>query len=42
MKRIRIMTVKRMNTAIQRRLENFGFTIVSITVSYGQAVIRYK
>lgn len=42
MKRIRIMKVKRMTMAIQKRLENFGFTIVSITVSYGLAVIRYK
>jgi len=42
MKRIRVMKVPRMTLAIQKRLEAFGFTIITITVSYGHAVIRYK
>jgi hypothetical protein len=42
MKRIRTMKVNRMTMAIQKRLEAFGFTIVTITVSDGYAIIRYK
>lgn len=41
-KRIRTLKVERMTSAIQKRLESFGFEIVWIRINTGHAVIGYK
>lgn len=41
-KRIKTLTVKRMTSLVQKRLEAFGFEIVWIRIKTGHAVIGYK
>lgn len=41
-KRIKTLKVSRMTSAVQKRLEAFGFEIVWIRIGLGHAVIGYK
>lgn len=40
--RTKTLTVKRMTSHIQKRLEAFGYRIVWVRIKTGQAVIGYK